>query len=828
MEDALTTLLLYRNMRDSKERLRKIIENTGAGYFLIGLDGNYQTVNASWLKMHGYNSSDEIIGRHFSATQVETDLHKAQTMVERLLSGKTITADEFSRQRKDGSVGYHSFSAHPVVKEGEIVGLEGFLIDITKRKRTERALSKSRAKFEAIFNSISEAIVFTDTHRRIVMVNPAFLKTFGFELEEVKGRCTEFLYENREDYEKQGQLRFRVDIETDHKPFLLRYRRKDGTLFWSESHGVQVKDDNGNIIGFLAIHQDVTKRLKEEQNRDLMLSRYKRKAAEMEAMFNGTKLLLEEENFKTVSREIFDICRGLTGARSGYVALLSDSGAENKVLFLEFGGLSCDVNPELPMPSRGLRGEVYKFGEAVYDNDFSKSKWMEYMPEGHVKLENVLFAPLKGNNETDGLIGLANKKGGFNEDDARIVSALGELAAISLKQSVTRGALQKSEMRLSQVEKLEAIGNLAGGIAHDFNNILSSIIGFTELALDEAPKGTALEDSLQEVYSAGKRAKDLVKQILAFARQSDEKITPIRPSMLVEEAIKFIRSTIPTSIDIKKDMQSDSLIMGNAIQIHQVFMNLFTNAAHAMEESDGVLEIAMKDVVLDKADLSFGMKPGDYIEIKVSDTGVGISPEIINSIFEPYFTTKGPGQGTGMGLAMVHGIVESYGGTIRVDSKLGKGTTFIMYLPSTQKQIRKQDYVPEELPTGAEKILFVDDELPIVKMGQQALERLGYEVTTRTSSIEALELFQAKPNEFDLVVTDMTMPNLTGDKLAIELMKIRSDIPVILCTGYSKRISDDTAGEIGIKAFAYKPVVKADLAKTVRKVLDDARSSAQA
>jgi signal transduction histidine kinase/CheY-like chemotaxis protein len=382
---------------------------------------------------------------------------------------------------------------------------------------------------------------------------------------------------------------------------------------------------------------------------------------------------------------------------------------------------------------------------------------------------------------------------------------------------------EKAQTQLVQAQKMESIGNLAGGIAHDFNNILSSIIGFTELALDEAPRGTILEDNLQEVYSAGKRARELVKQILAFARQSDEKLSPIQPSTLAKEVLQFIRSAIPTSIEIRKDIQSESLIMGNATQIHQVLMNLCTNAAHAMEESGGVLEVSLKDTMIDKKKLSIGMQPGDYIEIKVSDTGVGVAPEIADSIFDPYFTTKGPGEGTGMGLSVVHGVIDSYGGKITVDSQLGKGTTFTIYLPVTKKRTSPKEYVPEKLPSGTEHILLVDDEAPIARMGSQILGCLGYLVTARTSSIEALELFKVKPNDFDLVVTDMSMPNLTGEKLAVELMKIRPDIPVILCTGYSRKISEETASGIGIKAFAYKPVVKADLAKTVRKVLDETR-----
>jgi PAS domain S-box-containing protein len=382
---------------------------------------------------------------------------------------------------------------------------------------------------------------------------------------------------------------------------------------------------------------------------------------------------------------------------------------------------------------------------------------------------------------------------------------------------------ERLQAKLAQSQKMESIGNLAGGIAHDFNNILSSIIGFTELALDETQKGTTLEGSLQEVYSAGVRAKDLVKQILAFARQSDEKIGPIQLSTILREVIGFIRSTIPTTIEIQQEIASDSLIMGNSTQVHQVLMNLCTNAAHSMEQSGGLLSLSLKDVVLDKKDFVIGLKPGNYIEIKVSDTGVGIARDNLELIFEPYFTTKATGKGTGMGLAMVQGVIESYGGKITVDSKLGKGTIFKIYVPITKKRSAQIEYVSEQLPTGTERILFVDDEAPIAKMGSQILERLGYSLTSRTSSVESLELFQTKPNDFDLVVTDMTMPNLTGDKLAIELMKIRPDIPVILCTGYSNKISDETASEIGIKAFAYKPVVKADLAKTVRKVLDDAK-----
>jgi PAS domain S-box-containing protein len=393
-------------------------------------------------------------------------------------------------------------------------------------------------------------------------------------------------------------------------------------------------------------------------------------------------------------------------------------------------------------------------------------------------------------------------------------------ATLTFCRDITQ--LRAVESRLQQAERMESIGTLAGGIAHDFNNILSAIIGYTELSLFDATKGTPLEHNLQEVYTAAKRARDLVKQILAFARQSDEEQKPIQVDIIAKEVLKLIRSTIPTTIEVKENIESHSLIMGNPSQVHQVFMNLCSNAAQAMEDAGGVLEVVLADVEHnDQSPLPLsGLKPGNYLKITVSDTGLGISPDIIGSIFEPYFTTKGVGKGTGMGLALTHGIIESYGGKIAVDSELGKGTIFSIYLPITKKRDDHRPYEKEILPSGIERILFVDDELPIANMSSRLLEQLGYRVTFRTSSVEALELFRSKPNDFDLVITDMTMPNMTGDQLALELMKMRFNIPVILCTGYSNKISEEIAKEIGIKAFAYKPIVKAELAKTVRKVLD--------
>jgi two-component system cell cycle sensor histidine kinase/response regulator CckA len=376
--------------------------------------------------------------------------------------------------------------------------------------------------------------------------------------------------------------------------------------------------------------------------------------------------------------------------------------------------------------------------------------------------------------------------------------------------------------KLQQSQKMEAIGTLAGGIAHDFNNILASILGFSELALDEVEKGSTMEDNLQEIYAGGLRAKEIVKQILAFARHSDDEVKATRVDTIIIEALKLIRPSTPTTIEIRKEIDSSSLVMGNATQIHQIMMNLSTNAAHAMQDKGGIMEVSLKDTFINEnnENVTGALQKGKYIKLAISDTGCGIAPEHIDSIFDPYFTTKETGEGTGMGLAMVQGIIDSYGGTITVESRPSQKTVFSIYLPVTSNLDNTINSGNDELLGGDDSILFVDDEPSIARMGSRILENLGYTVTIRTSSLEALELFRAKPDRFALVITDMTMPHMTGDKFALELKQIRDDIPIILCTGYSNKINAESALEIGINAFAYKPFSKADLASTVREVLD--------
>jgi PAS domain S-box-containing protein len=378
------------------------------------------------------------------------------------------------------------------------------------------------------------------------------------------------------------------------------------------------------------------------------------------------------------------------------------------------------------------------------------------------------------------------------------------------------------QAQLQQAQKMESIGTLAGGIAHDFNNILYSIIGYTELAIDDTETGSQLHENLQELLTAAHRAGNLVNQILTFSRQTDQELKPLKVQQVVKEVLKLIRSSLPATIEIRQNIsEACGLVMADATQIHQVAMNLLTNAYHALEDKGGKMDITLKEVELDVNDLEDpAMIPGKYVCLTVADTGSGIDMSILDRIFEPYYSTKEKGKGTGLGLAMVHGIVKSYGGIIKVYSEPGKGTTFHVYVPVIQGPSETvETRVASPVKMGKERILIVDDEEQIVQMTKQSLERLGYHVTAQTHSIKTLETFRAAPDKFDLVITDMTMPNMTGVQLTQKLIEIRPDIPVIICTGFSEKISEQKAKAMGIRGYIMKPVVRSELAEKIREVL---------
>jgi PAS domain S-box-containing protein len=378
------------------------------------------------------------------------------------------------------------------------------------------------------------------------------------------------------------------------------------------------------------------------------------------------------------------------------------------------------------------------------------------------------------------------------------------------------------EAQLRQSQKLEALGTLTGGIAHDFNNMLAAIIGFTELVVDHVNEGSHDRRHLDRVLQASLRGRELVRQLLAFTRKSEPQRKHVLLSSVIEETEALLRASIPATIEIRVDIKSESgPVLCDPVQIQQVLMNLCTNAADAMRERGGVLEIELSDfAVLTDPDI-LGLRRGSFMRLSVSDTGHGISPDIADRIFDPFLTTKEVGRGTGLGLSVVHGIVRGCDGAITVESPPGEGATFRVYLPQVREEHAEAIEAAKRVPGGRERILFIDDEEALIEMSEEILTDLGYNVTSRMSSREALALLKEDPNRFDLIITDQTMPGMTGIELARQILAIRADMPIIMCTGFSELVDADKAKAAGIRAFAMKPMTKREIAKTIRKVLDN-------
>lgn len=404
-----------------------------------------------------------------------------------------------------------------------------------------------------------------------------------------------------------------------------------------------------------------------------------------------------------------------------------------------------------------------------------------------------------------------------------------EMFCIDINLSAVKKAEEEKTRLTEQLEKahrLEAIGNLAGGVAHDFNNILTAITGYAEIAKSDLDRDHPAVESINQLLLASNRAVELVKQILTFSRTNLTEIRPVRIDLIAKEAMEMMRSSLPTTIEIKLNFSAGlGMVLADPIRIHRVIVNLCTNAFHAMRNQRGMLEVSLHNYTVEEGEVPGGWsaEPGEFVKLSVRDDGAGMNEETIKQIFEPYFTTKERGEGTGLGLAMVHGIVSGCKGFIDVSSQKGVGSLFDIYFPAADmEELPVTDNLGgTTLPTGDERILLIDDEESVCDVTSSILSKLGYKVTACTESAEAFEKFYSSPYDFDLVISDQTMPNLTGVELAFSVLKIRPDLPFILCTGYTSVISSEEVKKIGVDLFLEKPILRRTLAESVRKVLDN-------
>ena len=783
--------------KEKEQMFRHSFENANIGSCLVEPDGNFIMVNNRMVEIFGY-SKKEFEGMNVDDVSHPEDIVISKK-VQRSVKDNIIENAVFQKRyiHKNGRMFWGKVS-NSIVKDhdGKPLYFVTHFTDITETKKTldgfrehqkeleslvnertkalsqtNEALRESEKKFRQLIENINEIFWIRDveTHELLYM-SPNFEDIWGLSILQVTEKPETFLEAIHPDERDRFISIYKNQKDDEAFEFEYRIVKPDGTVRWINGKNFPVFDESGKVYRRAGINEDITDRKRAEE-----------------------KIIVSEEKYKRLFYSIND------GICLHEIICTAGEPIDYRIL---------DVNPKYEELIGINRDEaigvaasrLYKTDKAPYLDIYAK-----VVETGKPTSFETYFEPM---------------------DKHFIISVFspGKNQFATIFQDITER--KKYENQIQQAQRMEAIGTLAGGIAHDFNNILSAIIGFTELALDEVEKDTILEDSLQEVYTAGKRAKDLVKQILTISRYDKTEVKPIQVAPLVKEALKMLRSTIPTSIEFRENICSDPLVINaDPTQLHQIIVNLATNAKQAMADESGILEIDVNTISFesDINDFYQDMQPGDYVRITVSDTGCGISDKFIKKIFEPYFTTKEKGEGTGLGLSVVHGIVKSHNGHITVYSELGKGTTFHVYLPLVSKASAGMSEKPvEPLPTGIEKILLVDDERPIAKMQAQHLERLGYTVTTRTSSHEALEVLQQSPEKFDLIITDMTMPNLTGDKLAEKIKAICKDIPIILCTGFSEKIN--VRGEIpGIDGFLMKPVDKLKIAKMVRKVLDEAK-----
>jgi len=734
------------------------------------------TMSDNWLRIHGcdelHMSSKELL----QITHPEDRPRIDKAFGRAIQKGEAYIIDHRIIKQDTGEI--RNISAHGEVKKnssGEPVKVYGAAQDITKRLKSEEDLLTSEERFRSVAETAVDAIISIDSQSKIIFWNMSAQTHFGFSAHEMIGKPIDIIIpEKFKKAHNQGIKR----ILSGERPKIIGDTveivglKKDGNQFPIELSLAMWKTKKN--LYFTAIIRDIS-------NRKLINKVLQESEEKFRSLFENSPLgviHIDTSGIVTACNE--QLCNILGSSKDKILGF-------DTLKFLKDEAMLSSIK-------KALAGKKTQY-ENVYES----------VTSGVSTPVRALFAPIfSRESEVMGTIGML-------EDVADQISS--EQEKLNL------------ESQLRQLQKNEAIGALAGGIAHDFNNILFPIVGFAEMLEDDLPEGSGLRENVEVILKGAKRAKDLVKQILTFSRQVEQDIQPLKPHLIIKEVSKLLRSTIPTSIQIKKSIDPDTqTILADPTQLHQVAMNLTTNAYYAMQETGGVLTITLKNI--ERSDIeehNLNLADGSYVLLSIGDTGTGIDKLTLEKIFDPYFTTKPKGKGTGLGLSVVHGIITNYGGEISVISSVGQGTTFNVYIPALKKEKTIQSYQDSDKVTGGnERILLVDDEKQVLRTEQMILERLGYLVELKDSSIDALETIKTHPDEYDLVISDMTMPDMTGDQLAQKIMDIKPTIPIVICTGFSNKISLEKVKSLGIKALLMKPIVKSKLASTVREVLDAA------
>lgn len=645
-------------------------------------------------------------------------------------------------------------------ESGRIISLEGFVTDITERITAKDMLRHQTSMLQTILDGTPDILILMKPDHTIVSGNKAAYRQLGKKYHEIEGKkCFEIFGRNSrcEKCATDRSLRTKLNTTTERYEPVLDR--------WYQINTIPVLGEDGKVSMIVEQLQDITDRRENEAELRRLASAIHQVAETIVITDNKGNIKYANPSFEVTTGYR---CKDVIGRNPGILK----SGKQDESFYRELW-------------------KTITSGETWYGRMTNRKK------DGTLFTEEASISPVF--------------------DDAGRITEF-----VAVKRDITNEL--NLEAQLFQAQKMEAIGALAGGIAHDFNNLLFPLLGYAEMLQMDLPEDSSLQDYVLEILGASKRAKALVQQILAFSRQSAQEKTAVRIQGILNEVIRFSRASLPSTITVKTSVDKKCRpVLADPTQIHQVAMNLMTNAFHAMEENGGELFISLCEMaVTEDIPRSSSLQCGIYAHLSVSDTGCGIDPSIQDKIFNPYFTTKEKGKGTGIGLAVVHGIIKSHGGNIELESEPGKGTTFDIFLPcikDDKKETGRDRFIA--VSGGDEKILVVDDEEPVARMLRQMLERAGYSVTIRTSSTEAMQLFRDNPERFDLVITDMTMPGMTGDHLSIEMKKIRPAIPVIICTGFSEKINEDIAKSMGIEGYVFKPVLQNELTGMIREIMNE-------